>query len=106
MLKKSKSRVFSPTAAMAAAILLVLSVSAFGADQHPNAIAPERYIAPLQQPVDPVEQQGAYRYRNDLLSEQRQMNLNPPKHPGAADLRRSGELNSEINRMDGLLQKQ
>jgi hypothetical protein len=34
------------------------------------------------------------------------MNLTAPQRPGAADLRRSGELNSEINRIDRLLQEQ
>jgi hypothetical protein len=89
-----------------AVILLALNVSAFGADRQPSVIAPERYITPLKKPVDPVERQGAYTYRNELLSEQRHMNLTAPQRPGAADLRRSGELNSEINRIDRLLQEQ
>jgi len=41
-----------------------------------------------------------------LLSEQRHMNLTAPQRPGASDLRRSGELNSAINRIDRLLQEQ
>jgi hypothetical protein len=86
--------------------VLILSLSAFGADLQPRVIAPERYITPLKRPVDPVERQGAYSYRNELLSEQRRMDLTAPKRPGASDLRSSGELNREINRIDRLLQEQ
>lgn len=89
----------------AAMVLLALNTSAFGADRKPNVIAPDRYIAPLKKPVDPVERQGAYGYKNELLSERRRMDLTAPKHPGASELRRSGELNREINRIDGLLQE-
>jgi hypothetical protein len=87
------------------AALLILSVPAFGADTRPNVIAPDRYVTPLKEPVDPVEQQGAYSYRNELLSEQRRMELNAPNRTGASDLRRSGEINSEVNRIDRLLQE-
>jgi hypothetical protein len=34
------------------------------------------------------------------------MNLTTPKRPGASDLRSSGELNREVNRIDRLLQQQ
>ena len=60
----------------------------------------------LKKPVDPVERQGAYSYKNELLSERRSMDLTAPKRPGASDLRRYGELNREINRIDRLLQEQ
>jgi hypothetical protein len=86
--------------------LLVLSISAFGEDQRPNVIAPDRYLTPLRKPVDTVEQQGAYVYRNELLAEQRRTELSPANRPGASELRRSGELNREINRIDRLLQQQ
>ena len=86
--------------------LLVLGISAFADDLRPSVIAPDRYQTPLRKPADTVEQQGAYAYRNELLSQQRRMELSPSNRFGASELRRSGEINREINRIDRLLQQQ
>src|SRR5437867_13005609 len=77
--------------------LLVLSISAFGGDQRPNVIAPDRYLTPLRKPVYTVEQQGAPAYRNELLAEQRRNQLSPANRPGASRKPRPGELNPQIN---------
>src|SRR5206468_12143121 len=87
-------------APVALAALLVFSISALGADQRLDVIAPYRYLSPLKKPVDPVEQQGAYSYRNELRAEQRRIELSPSKLPGSSEARRTEEINRDISRIE------
>jgi hypothetical protein len=91
------------------AIGLLLAQGAFAEDR-PSAIAPYRYTAPPSAPLDSLERQKAYSYRNELSAQQRSMemdralNRNPDVN-AASRLRSERELSRESNRIDSVLQR-
>ena len=76
------------------------------AGERPSAAAPYRYVVPNDLPPGSPARQGAYSYRNQLSSERLQLDRGLPGSADAATrLRREGELNREIDRVDGLLNR-
>ena len=94
---------------LAVAIGLLLAQGAFAEDR-PSAIAPYRYTAPPSAPLDSLERQKAYSYRNELSAQQRSMEMDRalnrnPDVTAASRLRSEGELSRESNRIDSVLQR-
>ena len=76
------------------------------AEERPSAVAPYRYVVPNDLPRGSPGEQGAYSYRNQLSSERLQLDRDMSGSEDAATrLRRQGELNREIDRVDGLLNR-
>ena len=96
-------------AALAALIGIQLAQAAAAQDE-PLSIAPYRYSPAPTRPLDALEQQKAYSYRNQLSAQQRSMltdrTVNRSSKSNAASfLRRQGELTRESGRMDHVLQR-
>jgi hypothetical protein len=96
-------------AALAALLGLQLAQAAAAQDL-PLSTAPYRYSPAPTRPLDSLEQQKAYSYRNNLSAQQRGMltdrTLNRNSDGNAASqLRRQGELSRESGRMDHVLQR-
>jgi hypothetical protein len=76
------------------------------AEERPSAVAPYRYVVPNDVPSGSPAQQGAYSYRNQLSAERLQFDRDISGSEDAATrLRRQGELNREIGRVDRLLNR-
>ena len=90
--------------------LAMLLAQGASAEDRPSAIAPYRYAPPPSAPLDSLEQQKAYGYRNELSAQQRSTEtdrvLNRDSDVNAASrLRSDGALSRETNRIDTLLQR-
>jgi hypothetical protein len=95
-------------AALAAGGVLIAQPAA--AQDRPISAAPYRYSPAPTRPLNSLEQQKAYSYRNELSAQQRGMltdrTLNRDSGGNAASfLRRQGELTGESSRMDRVLQR-
>jgi hypothetical protein len=97
-------------AAFLTVLIGLLLARGASAEDRPSAIAPDRYISPPSAPLDSLERQKAYSYRNELSAQQRSMemdralNRNPDVN-AASRLRSEGELSRESNRIDSVLQR-
>jgi hypothetical protein len=76
------------------------------AEERPSSVAPYRYVVPNDVPAGSPAQQGAYSYRDQLSAERLQLDRDMSGSQDAATrLRRQGELNREIDRVDRLLNR-
>ena len=76
------------------------------AEERPAPIAPYRYLVPSDAPRGSPAEQGAYSYRNELSAERLRLERSLSGSEDAASrLRRQGDLNREIDRMDRLLSR-
>ena len=68
---------------------------------------PYRYLVPGDPPRGSAAEQGAYSYRNELSAERLRLerDLSFPEGGAAVRLRRQGELNRELDRVDRLLNR-
>jgi len=82
-------------------------VSAVAADERPSAIAPYRFLAPTNGPLNSLEQQKALAYRNELEAQRLRLERNQSsKTFDLQGLRRlSDDTNRELGRVDQLLQR-
>ena len=86
-----------------AALLCGGPASACGAER-PSPLVPYRYLAPTDPPGSSVREQEAYSYRNELAEERLRRERGARATEDAAlRLRRQGEVNREIDRVDRLL---
>jgi hypothetical protein len=75
-------------------------------EERPSPVARYRYVVPNDLPSGSPGQQGAYSYRNQLSSERLRLDRDMSRsQDGATRLRRQGELNREIDRVDRLLNR-
>ena len=98
-----------PAAALAAGVGVLIAQAAAAQDR-PLSTAPYRYSPAPTRPLDSLEQQKAYSYRNELSAKQRGMlterTLSRDSGDNAASFRRrQGELTGESSRMDRVLQR-
>ena len=83
-----------------------LMASALAADERPSAIAPYRYPAPTNRPLDSLEQQKALGYRNELEAQRLQLERNRSSRTfDPQGLRKLGDTNRELGRVDRFLQR-
>jgi hypothetical protein len=97
-------------AAALAAGLGVLIAQTGAAQDRPISTAPYRFSPAPSRPLDSLEQQKAYSYRNELSAQQRGMlterTLSRDSGGNVASfLRRQGDLTQESSRIDGVLQR-
>jgi hypothetical protein len=91
--------------ALMAAVCATASQSGIG-QERPVPIAPYRYLVPGDAPRGSAAEQGAYSYRNELSAERLRLERDPSVSEGAAArLRRQGEVNRELDRVDRLLSR-
>ena len=91
-------------AAAVASLAVLITGIAMAADR-PSAVAPYRFQPPGQR-LDALEQQKAHSYRNQLSAERNLIQRDSHSAGNAADsLRRRGAVESEIGRIDRLLQE-
>ena len=92
--------------ALLAIALLFLMASALIADERPSAIAPYRFLAPTNGPLNSLEQQKALAYRNELEAQRLRLERNQSsKTFDLQGLRRLSDTNRELGRVDQLLQR-
>ena len=78
---------------------------ALGAER-PSPVAPYRFPLPSEPQANSVRQQQGFSYRNELARERLRLERGPSATEGAASrLRRQGEVNRELDRVDRLLSR-
>jgi hypothetical protein len=95
-----------PRSAMIAILWPLASMPPVLGDERPSPVAPYRYLVPGETQANSVRQQQGYSYRNELARERLRLERGLSGADDAASrLRRQGEINRELDRVDRLLNR-